>query len=206
MNEAMISRLPRFDTRQLHLADPVPRKETETQSRQDGLSACLHDDAAPHTAFEGGAEIDLSNETDTDLERQAALDQAILTIATAIEDLHQTVRKDATAAMSQIASALFPKLSELFLAEEIARHLPALIPDTIKGVEISAAPEMAADLKQAAERVDGLTSHLNFIPAGHFERGRIEVSWRTGGFDFDFDSLLASCMSSMNLEYAKDRE
>ena len=99
--------------------------------------------------------------------------------------------------MTALAEKLFPKLGESFLAEEIARHLPDLLPASVADVEIRAEPELAAALTALIDGSVQLAGCCSVIEDEAPGANRATISWRDGGVDFDFEGLLEACLGRL---------
>ncbi len=97
-----------------------------------------------------------------------------------------------------LAARLFPELSREFLAEEIARHLPNLVPASVPSIEIRARQEMLDKLEPIVARETSLSGRCKLIPADSKDEPRVFVSWKTGGVTFDFEGLLAACLTHLD--------
>lgn len=95
-----------------------------------------------------------------------------------------------------ILRQIFPKLAELFLAEEIVSHLRRLMPVKAKNLKIRAPEPFASQLTkkltdgQFAERV----VETECLAANDDAAPTIEISWERGGVQFDFRSFLEDCL------------
>lgn len=112
-----------------------------------------------------------------------------------------------TLAMVQaMASKLFPELSRDFLAEEIGRHLPALVPASAAIVELKAEASLAEALRELVQRTPSLMNRCSITSVEGEGQGRVDVSWQSGGLTFDFGALLAACLSNLNSTQSVTKE
>ncbi|HPE46816.1 MAG TPA: hypothetical protein PLR76_00390 [Hyphomonas sp.] len=204
MSDAFFASLPRFDTetvvppngRQMRILlgqevedEPVPDLPlSDMMDDTPALEDVQVDAAAPvEEAVPDQGEIDLS-------EVEALIASLSDTIARTENDAHaQAVRL-----VRSIADRLFPELSDLFLAEEIGRHLPGLIPAAAQGVEVHASPALCERLQEVIGRNEALASRCTFVPAESLGQSDACVSWKTGGLTFDFDGLLKACFARLD--------
>ncbi|MFN3312032.1 MAG: hypothetical protein ACK46Q_01020 [Hyphomonas sp.] len=107
-------------------------------------------------------------------------------------------RENAAVTLRAMAAELLPELSRQFLAEEIMRHVPALVPSTAAQFEIRAEPEIAANLAELITQYPSLSERCEVVPQEGKGAGSAEISWRTGGVTFDFDSLMSACLARLN--------
>ncbi len=128
----------------------------------------------------------------------AELEALVASLSKQLEVLKRETAARAARDAREIVAALLPELSKAFLAEEVGRHLPAIVPASAPAVKIAAQPELAAQLMEIVARHPELDSRCVFIPAGSPKDTRVNVSWETGGATFDFDSLLASCLTQLD--------
>ncbi len=196
MSDVLSVKLPRFDVA------PV-----------GGLSLKEAQGSTPPESVENGTLVETFSEPEPAVkasDRAAAaeleLSEAIRAFGRAIEEIRSESRRHTTEMVGAIASSLFPKLSRLFLAEEIARHLPELIPTGLAGVEIHAGPALAKALQRVSDRTVPLPAQVSIVPVESLQTGQVEITWHTGGFDLDFDALLGKCLAQMNICERQNKE
>lgn len=185
MSDTVFAQLPRFDTGQagrvvtgaFNPAEPeAPALEVEAgEDPQDQLEA-MHDQAAL---------------------RLAAIEETLTGLAAAKSEMEEALHRQAARSLQSVAETLFPKLSPLFLAEEIARHLPDLLPLSSACVEIRAEEGLAAELREVVARSERLASLCTVIDDEAPGANRVSISWTDGGVDVDFDTLLEVCLERL---------
>ncbi|WP_084395831.1 hypothetical protein [Henriciella aquimarina] len=186
MSEALFANLPRFD---------------RLNGGANAAAASLRKVAAPDPA---PAEPVEEAEPDGDALAREALNRQLQALEATLGSLTETIEQTRAEAETQtmetivaMAETLFPALSKDFLAEEIARHLPELLPKTAATVEIRAESALAESLREIIARSERLsaicTVHEDEAPGGD----RVSVSWGAGGLDFDFAGLLESCLGQL---------
>jgi len=193
MSEAFLSNLPRFDSappppasgsRRLLLGQ-LPVEEGGIDSAQDGLASAARDEPEPAQTASGR------------VPEFAEIEIMLTALSDTIERLEQESRERAVSTTQSIASRLFPELSRLFLAEEIGRHLPGMIPSTAPAVEIRAQPALLEKLRDLVDKTASLSERCSVVPAETSDDGQVHVSWETGGLTFDFDGLLNACLARL---------
>lgn len=201
MSDAVFSHLPRFDT----VTGPRPaewlRAMTAGERGAAPPPAPCEEAAAPPAAVKAEpiAVRPIPQET-------AALQATISSLAKAIEQIEAEARQQTVDTVRAIVGQLFPELSLRFLAEEIGRHLPGLVPAAAPKVDIYAAPALAAQLQEITSRHPSLEGRCNVIAREGQGDGRAEVSWRTGGVTFDFNSLLTACLNDLGSTHKQNTE
>ncbi len=130
-------------------------------------------------------------------EQMQAVEQTLASLASITEQLQQEIRQRAESQMTALAEKLFPKLGQSFLAEEIARHLPDLLPASVVDIEIRAEPELAAALTALIDGSGQLAGCCSVIEDEAPGANRATISWRDGGVDFDFEGLLEACLGRL---------
>ena len=199
MSDAVFSQLPRFDT----VSGPRPaewlRAMTAGESRAAPQPASREEAAPPAPKVEPAAVRPIPQET-------AALQAAVASLAKAIERIDAESRLQTVESVRAIAAQLFPELSRRFLAEEITRHLPGLVPAAVPQVDIFAEPALAAQLQEIVGRLPSLEGRCTVIAKEGQGNGRADVSWRTGGVTFDFDSLLTDCLNDLGSTHKPNTE
>ncbi|MFN7101272.1 MAG: hypothetical protein ACK4N1_01485 [Pseudorhizobium sp.] len=194
MSKTLLTRLPRFDEK----GGLLPPTDW-LRSFDDADPGLVLDtiDIAPIDTFDPPAPV-----VEVPIEQPSHLDlKKVEASLTALNGKLDKIERDAQAqiveAVQSIAAKLFPLLSKAFLAEEIGRHLPSLVPASAAVVEIRAEASLAAELQVMMERHASLADRCTLVPATAPGQGRVDVSWQTGGLSFDFDGLLQACLSNL---------
>ena len=196
MNETVFAKLPSFD-------EPASAHRPRT-----GLKS--FDAPEPGPAEEDTAESEAEAQADEQAqarsEQLAAVEQTLTSLAGAMEQLDEQANARTTETVLAISRKLFPELSEMFLAEEIARHLPGLLPEAAASVEILAEPHLADQLEDIVRHSNRLSGRCTIVRDEAPGRDRAEVSWGTGGLSFDFGGLLQACLSQLRASQANRGE
>lgn len=122
--------------------------------------------------------------------------KAVTDLAGLVGRVERESREQVTAVVQSMAGQLFPALSRQFLAEEIGRHLPGLVPVAAPSVSIRTRPELASQLEDMVAAHPSLAGRCEVIAVEG--QASIDVSWRTGGVTFDFDELLSACLAQLS--------
>ena len=186
MSEALFAKLPRFD---------LPAKRQTADIRPFDQP----DPVAETPAQPDPAEADRVRAA----EKLAAIEQTLTALAGKIDEVNARSKQETSEMVVSISEALFPELSRLFLAEEIGKHLPALLPDVATGVEIRAAKGLVESLNEMIGRSNRLSSLCAVIGDDAQIETQVEVTWRTGGLTFDQGVLLEACID--RLRSSQDR-
>lgn len=188
MSDAVFSHLPRFD-------NPAERRPADWLKPLDGAKrAAAHapvKDEMPPPPIK--AEVPVPHAASGGEAGQ--MQKAIADLSLLMGRLEMESRQQAVSTIQTLAGRLFPELSRQFMAEEIGRHLPGLIPAAVPGIEIHAPPDLAARLEEMVAAQPALAGRCTVIAAEG--RTGVDVSWRTGGVTFDFDGLLAACLAQL---------
>ena len=176
MSEAFLSNLPRFDS----AAPPQAANPRRVLLGQMPLDEPVNAEA-PSERVPEFAEIEIM----------------LTALSGTIERLERESRERVVSVTQSIASRLFPELSRLFLAEEIGRHLPGMVPAMAPAVEIRAQPALLEKLRDVVENSASLSERCSVVPAETSEDDQVRVSWETGGLTFDFDGLLKTCLAQL---------
>lgn len=196
MSDAVFSHLPKFHpVTDLQPADWLKILTTpgETRARAEVAAVSANTaPAAPQSAPEPAVTAP-SPEAN-----QAALERAVSALAGLLSRVEAEAREQAAITLRTMAGELLPALSRQFLAEEIMRHVPALVPSSAAQFEIRAAPGTAMKLSELIAQYPSLSGRCEIVPQAGEGDGAAEVSWRTGGARFDFDSLMSACLARLN--------
>lgn len=176
MSESFLSNLPRFD------------RGNHDYTVSLGDQADVMDAEEVAAAAEGNTALQ---------EQMQAIEQTLASLTGLTQQVQEEMSKRTESQMTALAEKLFPKLGRTFLAEEIARHLPDLLPGTVASVEIRAEPELAAELRALIEGSNQLAGACSVIEDEAPGANRATISWRDGGVDFDFEGLLETCLGRL---------
>lgn len=184
MSEAVFARFPRFD-------EPEDAVETEMQlvGGMPEIQESAEEQAAKRQA-----------------DREQRMDAALQSLADEADRAREQLQDKTTEWVIAISERLFPELSRLFLAEEIARQLPSLIPASTLQVEIRAEAELADQLREVVGRSNRLSALCTIADDAEVVEGRTEVSWTTGGLDLDFVGLLDACVERLKSTHSTMRK
>lgn len=130
--------------------------------------------------------------------QMTAVEATLNSLADKISAVEADARRQTNETIVAIAGRLFPELSKRFLADEIALHLQKLVPQSAVAVEIRAEPDLLERLKAVVERSDRLAGICTLKPETSPKGDRVDVSWKSGGITFDFDSLLEACLEHLD--------
>lgn len=196
MSRAVFSRFPNFDS--VHAGASVAAAAPAPNPR-DRL-------AELEQAHEQEMEK-RRREQDSQFSRQMGEVQLILdSLAGKVEKIEADARRQTAASIAAIAERLFPKLARRFLAEEISLHLEKMIPPGEVCIDIKAEPHLAEQLYETIQRSKQLADICNVIPQEDANGSRVDVSWKSGGLDFDFDGLLEACIGHLRSERPSEQE
>ncbi|PKP83116.1 MAG: hypothetical protein CVT79_03465 [Alphaproteobacteria bacterium HGW-Alphaproteobacteria-18] len=203
MSDAVFSQLPRFDA----ISGPRPADWLRAMTKSDlhAPSGQAPPEAAETSLAPAPAKAEPSVVRPIPQET-AALQTTVSNLAKLMERVEVESRQQTVETIRTLAGQLFPELSRRFLAEEIGRHLPGLIPAAVPVVDIRAEPGLAAQLLEMISRHPSLEGRCNVVSQEGQGAGHAEVTWRTGGVTFDFESLLAACLNDIGSTYKPNTE
>ncbi|MEZ5999522.1 hypothetical protein [Hyphomonas sp.] len=191
MSSALLSNLPRFDgDAQTHPAEQLKRMLGQMQA------AAARPAASPPQPEEA---VEDDQATGEDLSpSHAQVESLISQLSSALARIESEARDQSMQVTQALAARLFPELSREFLAEEIARHLPKLIPASVPSFEIRAQQQMLDKLDPIIANEASLSGRCKLAPAASEDEPQVLVSWKTGGVTFDFEGLLAACLTHLD--------
>lgn len=195
MNDAVFSHLPKF-----HPAtdrQPADWLKILTTPGEPGLPPEPAAAPAPTAPAPQVAAPEPAVAVPSPAANQAALENVIESLAGLVNRLEAEAREQAAVALRAMAAELLPELSRQFLAEEIMRHVPALVPSSAAQFEIRAEPELAEQLSGLIAQYPSLAARCEVTRVEGKAAGSADVSWRTGGVSFDFDSLMSACLARL---------
>ena len=198
MSEAFLATLPRFDT-----DAPAPA----SSARRILLRQAVVEPELEQPVLEAPEALDSEPEIPVPVHPDFAdVEIVMAALSDTMERLERESRQQTLNTTQAIAARLFPELSRAFLAQEIGRHLSAMIPTTAPAVEIRAQSVLAEKLRELVAASPTLNERCAVVTAGPDESSRVEVSWETGGVTFDFDGLLNACLAQLDSPQASIKE
>lgn len=189
MSKTLFLSLPRFDENGglLPPTDWLRSFDDVGSSRAAAAGEAYSEPARPETPVvqASPAQLDLRK-----------LEASLTGLNARLDEIERGAQAQTVEAVQSIAARLFPLLSKDFLAEEIGRHLPKLVPPLAAAVEIRADVSLTDDLQAMLERNPALASRCTVLSGAG--QGCVDISWKTGGLSFDFDGLLQACLSHLS--------
>ena len=204
MSRPLLSGLPRFDDKGALLPPTDWRRSFD--DAETGVVFGAADQSAGDTFNEEAPLVEVPFQPPPAQLDLTALEASLAAMTGRLEKIERDARAQAVENIRSMAAKLFPLLSKAFLAEEIGRHLPSLVPASAAVVEIHAEESLASDLRDMVERNSSLAHRCTILPASAPGQGRIDVSWQTGGLTFDFDGLLQACLAQLNSTQTMTKE
>ena len=193
MSSALLSNLPRFDRDdQTHPAEQLKRMLGQMQAAAARPTATTSQpETPPEEEEEASSPMDAGP-------KLAEVESLIAQLSSTLVRIEGEARDHSVQVTQALAARLFPELSRQFLADEIARHLPDLVPASVPTLEIRAQQEMLDKLDPIIARESSLAGRCKLVPAETAGEPRVLVSWKTGGVTFDFEGLLAACLAHLD--------
>lgn len=202
MSDAVFASLPRFDANAGR-----PRAAGSWLKELDGHAP--HEPAEtpapriPEPTAKADAPVVDTSPQPLDLKK---IEASLITLNSRLDKIERDAQAQTLQTIQSLAAKLFPELSREFLAEEIGRHLAALVPTSAAVVEIRAEASLADKLRELVERTPGLAHRCTVTAAAAEGQGQVEVSWQAGGLSFDFDGLLQACLSHLTSTHTATKE
>lgn len=134
------------------------------------------------------------------------IEASLITLNSRLDKIERDAQVQTLQSLQSVAAKLFPELSRAFLAEEIGRHLAALVPASAAVVEIRAEASLADKLRDLVERTPALAHRCTVTSVAAEGQGTVEVAWQAGGLSFDFDGLLQACLSHLTSTHPATKE
>lgn len=126
-------------------------------------------------------------------ERLEATEKLVTELASTIQLVQGQMFERVEQKIQVIAAALFPKLAEEFLADEIARFLAYAAPQNRSQIEIAVPAPIVAEVTEALLKVKSIHNRWTIETAPESSGPMVQVNWGDGGFDYDLSTLLAAC-------------
>ena len=195
MSNAFALQLPRFEqsSDSVIVGGEPQETELETDIVMDLESPLPEEIALPVEEEEDHWEPDPAPAEVAMEDRLSAFDKLISDLSLTAQQLQNDVSGRVEVLVQGIASALFPKLAEEFLADEISRFLAYALPQNAIEIEIYAPSPLQPALTERLSRLKAVHSSfiISDLPTG--AEPSVKVNWGDGGFDYDLTSLLAAC-------------
>jgi hypothetical protein len=193
MSDALLAGLKRFDLPGEPARSPAPGSWKKNLGAADDvrpqppLLSPEPETVARPMEVAAPASVDLSK-----------IEASLAALNAKLDKIERDARTQTLQSVTSIAAKLFPELSSAFLADEIGRHLPAMVPPSAAVVEIRAEASLADKLRDLVERTPALAHRCTVTAVEAEGQGRVDVSWQSGGLTFDFDALLRACLAHLN--------
>jgi len=200
MSEAVSTNLPRFDVPSAMPGLSALQSLRFDTSEVEAVPVLQGADPDAATGSDAPGRADQEQQTEPDVETDAsaaALETTLLALSETIDRIEREAGEQVVTAVQSIAAKLFPQLSELFMVEEIGCHLPQLIPVSSASVVIHTPPSLMEKLRHVIDGTSTLSSRCTLVPAESSVTGRVDISWQTGGLNFDFNGLLDACLAKL---------
>lgn len=202
MSDAVFASLPRFDANA-----GGPRAASSWRKELDGHAPPETEEKPalrmPEPTAKADAPVAEVSLQPLDLKK---IEASLITLNSRLDEIERDAQAQTLQTMQSVAAKLFPELSRAFLAEEIGRHLAALVPASAAVVEIRAEANLADKLRELVERTPALAHRCTVTAAASEGQGKVEVSWQVGGLSFDFDGLLQACLSHLTSTHTVTKE
>lgn len=199
MAKPVFQDLPRFDT------PPEPGRLADLLRATASGEPTIYPNGDPIADDGAGSEQEDVAGDEQHVEAEAATDTALLEedfktligqLNTAIAEVQNDIDGQVARATHALAMRLFPKLSETFLADEVAAQLPGLIPTPVARIEVQADESVVYKLNELLAETE-LSERCEIVVDPSPSDTRIRVSWGSGGVVFDFDGLLQACLAKL---------
>lgn len=184
MSRSFCQSLPRFDdSNAVHLS-------YESDTDESNIVKELPDpDPEPSKP---GVDIATIDTLDTQLiaTRTETLDSILERLEEEIERGRAELGSKVTGVVLDVATALFPMLAKNFLADELVNHLPDIVPEHVMSLNISASADLAEALNLRLRGRQMAADDILIVSDRSLSSGQLNLSWKTGGADFDYNYLL----------------
>jgi hypothetical protein len=202
MSDAVFANLPRFDANAGRTRAPGSwLKELDGHAPPDLVEKPAP--RLPEPAVKADAPVVEASPQPLDLKK---IEASLITLNSRLDKIEREAHAQTLQTIQSVAAKLFPELSREFLAEEIGRHLAALVPASAAVVEIRAEASLADKLRVLVERTPSLAHRCTVTSVAAEGQGNVEVSWQAGGLSFDFDGLLQACLSHLTSIHTATKE
>lgn len=169
------------------LGDMVPTDPLDTLELDTESDESLESEITNEAEILSEPEVDLAEEKLDAAERlleelSGATNMLQLEVAARVEEIVQSM-----------TAALFPKLAEDFLAEEINRFLSYAVPKDAVRIDVSVPAPLEESLTERVSRNKALQDYCLVHPLKSGAEPMVKANWGEGGFEYDLTSLLAAC-------------
>lgn len=211
MSSLLNRQLPRFDTadtkQSISLASAISR-DFLTEGHGDVVTP-IETEEPEETAVEVSQEAivdvdvpapeeapDMIAIAQAELSAQASqLEKAAATFLDATAKIEAEAQTHIKTEIQNLAAQLFPAVGKAFLVDELSKHIPKLVPPMVSSVEVIASPDIAEQLKGRLVMPDGRDTDITLTASVSAAPMQVKLSWKSGGFDYNFDDLMAACLT-----------
>lgn len=132
--------------------------------------------------------------------RATQLEKALVSVADTVAQIEIDAQTHIKNEIQNMAAQLFPAIGKAFLADELSKHIPGLVPSLVSSVEVIASPDMAEQLKGKLIMPDGQDAAIKLTASDTAAPMQVKLSWKSGGFDYNFDDLMAACVTHIHAD------
>ena len=157
----------------------VPDQEPEPETVEAETSVAMDVPAAP-----------LLPEIDTGM--------ILNSLEAAVAGLERTAMAHAQQLVAEFLQAAFPKLCETFLADEVANAAEDMAPNGIERLVVKVPPKFEQSFQRAVQASPRMSELCELETFGTDEQIIIDVSWDTGGLNFNMDQFLESSLGHLS--------
>ena len=175
------------------LALPVEIDDAEDHWEPDPEPDTAVGSDLPDLTPEMGVEAEPEPEIDPAQERLDAAERLLEELSGTASMLQLEVAARVEEVVQSMTAALFPKLAEDFLAEEISRFLAYAVPKNTLRVDVFVPGPLEAGLSECVTRNKALQDFCLVHALQGDAAPIVKANWGEGGFEYDLTSLLAAC-------------
>lgn len=203
MSDQMRALLPRFDV--VDEPDPVTcvidteegQRSFEVQAPDEVLTDELPAEAELEVAEASVDKEGVSHAPSLDDEQFLHLQTVLDRLTSSLERVERSVHEQAENAVRNVVQQAFPKLADLFLAEEVARHIPDLVPVNQPKVTIKTASFLTDAIQESLARNGGLPENCELTACDDVTTASVDIYWEKGGASANYDAFLDSCLQAL---------
>ncbi|MEM9573426.1 MAG: hypothetical protein AAF996_18325 [Pseudomonadota bacterium] len=196
MNSLPPLSLPRF-----HVNALTPAKKDKTTAAHTPLAEQSFDvpDQEPEQDQAAEAEAPAALEVPTaSLLPEIDTGMILNSLETAVTDLERSALAHSQKLVAEFLQAAFPTLCASFLADEVVQAAREMAPNEIERLVVKVPPAFEQSFQRAVQASPKMAEICELETFGGDEQIVIDVSWRTGGLNFNMDQFLESSLGRLS--------
>ena len=196
MNSLTPLSLPRFHVNALTPTKKDKTTRADTPAPEQGFDL---PDQEPEPEVTAEAELPAAMEApNAPLLPEIDTGMILNSLEAAVAGLERTALAHSQKLVAEFLQAAFPKLCESLLADEVAHAAQDMAPNEIERLVVKIPPAYEQSFQRAVQASPKMSEICELETFGSGEQIIIDVSWNSGGLNFNMDQFLESSLGRLS--------